>query len=370
MTIASQEQFIYHDPIHNNNKIWRYEIHDDGVIHVFWGRVGAGEQHITGISRPVLEKRMAEKLAKGYQRVSLHVPTANASIAQGISPTSKEGQFTQWVFKAANVSIGNFLYGAVNALSVDQLNKARKILKGWSNTSSTARKQDIVSDYYRTIPTKLPSKIVLSDLVAEFDPAEQENRLDQLEANLASYTPQGVQTQANLFNTQLKLAEGEVLHSILGLYEKAQTNKRRIPKPDYILQVRIPGERENYEACAAPNPQILFHGTNAAYLLHILRSGLRRPTHAANGWRLGPGIYFAEDPVRSYQYTQSYQSQKAMLICEVRIGKSIHEPGSKSFTTPPTGYHSVRGTQSWSGIDEIVVYDASQVTIRGILVYA
>lgn len=75
----------------------------------------------------------------------------------------------------------------------------------------------------------------------------------------------------------------------------------------------------------AANVTTLFHGTSSASVVQsIVRNGFRLPpNHGQN--MFGPGIYFARNPQKSYDYTSigGY-----ILVCDVILGvtKKVREP--------------------------------------------
>lgn len=268
--------------------------------------------------------------------------------------------------------------GTVDALSQHQIDLGRKQL---AEMKRIGRNLQHIGYYYTLIPTNIgntkreadPAKETqrLNAIVSSFDLAEEEERLNQLEAAIATHN---IQTSGTLEipNAEIKLVDAgqyiNITQNILYMQQKySASGKRMFPKPNNIYEVRIKGEREGYSGNQIGNVNYMFHGSSASNLLHILRSGLRKPAYAANGWRLGPGIYFTKDPLRAYQYARSFEHLDFLLLCEVKLGKEFEERGEKSYNTPPVGYNSVRGTHSFSGIDEWTVYDSTQQTIRAVI---
>lgn len=369
MTVITR--LVYTDLVNNNNKY--YQVEDEGgQIRVRWGRVGNTGQ-TKAVSKYEAEELVYQKKSKGYREVELHVPV----VTKAASVTTPEEKFLEYVYRASGNNISSFMTNPVDALSLTQINKGRDYLRQMKTYG-----KDLlwISEYYASIPTNIGNEKRLKDpaeeqarlqrIVTNFDFADEEERLNQLEAAIATHNIQqsGTLSIPGLTLKHADPAKQAMIEKILYDQQKTSPGSRRMfGKPRAIYETRIAGEREAWEKNTVGNVQYMFHGSKAVNLLHILSSGLRKPAYAANGWRLGPGIYFAHDPLRAYQYARSYDGLDFLLLCEVRLGKSFDEPGEKSYNTPPVGYNSVRGTHSWSGIDEWTVYDASQQTLRAII---
>jgi poly [ADP-ribose] polymerase 2/3/4 len=89
---------------------------------------------------------------------------------------------------------------------------------------------------------------------------------------------------------------------------------------------------------------LLWHGTNVAVVVAILKSGLRIMPHS--GGRVGKGIYFASENGKSAGYvgTAPYKNKNIgiMFLNEVVLGKpnEIYMDDS-SLVKPPNGFDSV-----------------------------
>lgn len=369
MTVITR--LVYTDLVNNNNKY--YQVEDEGgQIRVRWGRVGNAGQAKT-VSKYEAEELVYQKKSKGYREVELHIPV----VTKATNANTPEEKFIEYVYRASGNNISSFMSNPVDALSSAQIDKGRYYLEQMKKYGKTIA---WLSDYYKVIPTNIGNQKRLKDhweeqqrlqrMVDNFNFSDEEERLDQLEAAIATYNIQqsGSLTIPGLTVKHAEGATREAIEKILYGQQKASPGSRRMfGKPRAIYETRIAGEREAWEKNPVGNTQYMFHGSKAVNLLHILNSGLRKPAYAANGWRLGPGIYFAHDPLRAYQYARSYDGLDFLLLCGVRLGKSFDEPSDKSYNTPPMGYNSVRGTQSWSGIDEWTIYDASQQTLRAVI---
>ncbi|CAF0727904.1 unnamed protein product [Didymodactylos carnosus] len=95
---------------------------------------------------------------------------------------------------------------------------------------------------------------------------------------------------------------------------------------------------------AITNRKLLWHGTNVAVVVAILKSGLRIMPHS--GGRVGKGIYFASENGKSAGYvgttTDGGTQTGIMFLNEVALGKEHHiTSDNPSLKKPPPGYDCV-----------------------------
>lgn len=106
-------------------------------------------------------------------------------------------------------------------------------------------------------------------------------------------------------------------------------------------------EAEHFrENDALENRKLLWHGTNVAVVAAILKSGLRIMPHS--GGRVGRGIYFASENIKSAGYVCPSNNIGIMFLNEVALGKEYTiTQDDCSLRKAPAGYDSVvaRGSQ-------------------------
>eukprot|EP01125_Pyxidicula_operculata_P017719 TRINITY_DN623_c0_g1_i1.p1 TRINITY_DN623_c0_g1~~TRINITY_DN623_c0_g1_i1.p1 ORF type:complete len:610 (+),score=201.99 TRINITY_DN623_c0_g1_i1:62-1891(+) len=91
---------------------------------------------------------------------------------------------------------------------------------------------------------------------------------------------------------------------------------------------------------AIENRRLLWHGTNVAVVVAILKSGLRIMPHS--GGRVGKGIYFASENGKSSNYVTPAGDTGIMFLNEVALGKEWHiDQDDSSLTKAPNGYDSI-----------------------------
>ena len=88
--------------------------------------------------------------------------------------------------------------------------------------------------------------------------------------------------------------------------------------------------------------------------------------------RFGRGFYFVPNSSKGHDYTQGFNSYRALLLVDVLPGrKRVLYRNSEELVCPPHVHHSVHGK---SGItlnyDELTVYDSDAVRPRYIIVYS
>lgn len=76
----------------------------------------------------------------------------------------------------------------------------------------------------------------------------------------------------------------------------------------------------------------LFHGTSTSSVMSITHSGFRLPERAG---MFGKGIYFANTPLKSLQYTSWWRRKKGvMLVCDVELGNTKYQRSADPTTAP------------------------------------
>ncbi|XP_036386135.1 protein mono-ADP-ribosyltransferase PARP3 [Megalops cyprinoides] len=128
---------------------------------------------------------------------------------------------------------------------------------------------------------------------------------------------------------------------VIEAYLKATANSYRPPVIKDVWKVNRHKEAERFNAHdELANRRLLWHGTNVAVVAAILSSGLRIMPHS--GGRVGRGIYFASENLKSASYVTMSRDTGVMFLNEVALGKecTITEDDS-SLTKPPEGYDCV-----------------------------
>lgn len=381
-----RRKFVYIDLAGNSNKFWNIEWWDGlNVIKVTYGRTGTagGVKTHNGVSLAEANKKIYEKLKKGYEELHLHMVSAAPSGAIVLSRNYKKevDAATRDILATAGIAIAKFLDTAVDMLSADQVAKAKALLTDIQNLHLNGVYCGFaIQKYYGLIPTKLPARMTAITVVANFvaDFQAQWDRLDQLEAAIAAYTPTVTGALPPTAFDNLA-AQFEWLDPTDPEWKTINTDIQRCGtrRIKNIYKVAIQSERARYEACEKGKSKVLqlYHGTRAANLAHILKDGIKISRAAASGM-FGAGLYFASEIVKANAYIGSADSGAYyMLVSHVKVGERCQMAHSdSSLRQPPRGYDSVWGvkgkTQSWSNAlqnHEFVVYDEDQATVRYIV---
>lgn len=133
-----------------------------------------------------------------------------------------------------------------------------------------------------------------------------------------------------------------------------------------IWEVDRDTEAERFkENDALENRKLLWHGTNVAVVAAILKSGLRIMPHS--GGRVGRGIYFASENIKSAGYVCTSNKIGIMFLNEVALGKEhTITTDDPSLRTPPKGCDSVvaRGQQEPDPSKDVFIeFDGKKVSV-------
>ncbi len=374
--------FQFTDLACNNNKFWTVEYWENGTMTTTWGRVGQSPQTKTKqqVETPEIDRLIREKERKGYVEIQLHAPTPTYT-APAASLDPRLQNLLDLITREAITRIEGYLAVDIHTLSQTQIDKGRTLLKQIQGARkrlghADGREQvtNWVQEYYNSIPTKLPPRIDRNQVIAEFvlHLSEQEDRLNQLEAGLAAN--QATATGSSPLDalggvTIIPLESSDTTYEQIADYiARTSGGRRRI---HHVYSIHIPPERTAWKAEKRGKHNIvsLFHGTKSWNLRHILKTGLIVPQIAANGSRMGRGIYFADFARRSLNYTGgNVLPLHVLFVADVALGTPIKMDGiAPHLKAAPDGYDSVWGINSWSGDDEFIVYKTSQQTIRALV---
>ncbi|MCU0492919.1 MAG: WGR domain-containing protein [Chloroflexaceae bacterium] len=387
----------------NNNKFYLVEtwaMPDDQLFfRATYGRVGANPQIDEKLTSAAwVERKIREKLAKGYVEVTLHRPTVVATAAvPTLTLEPKLQQLVDYIYAEAGDKIASYLAVGVDALSPDQIDRGRKLLTlaqqqhgDWQQQQSQASFQLLagtVQQYYNAVPTQLPARIERQQVVEDFCKAfdEQEDRLNQLEAAIATLAVQRTNPQVSRYETlgaelallpQNATAYGEIMDYI----ERTMVHGYKVQVRD-IFTVQVPDERHDYEQnkIGTNNKQLLFHGTAGHNVRHIMRTGLICPRTPSNGRMFGHGIYFANKATKSTNYCSSStrRAPHFLFLAEVAVGRQyVAKDAMPDQRKAPMLHDSVWGkaghTGAWAGklqFDEFIIYNNAQQTLKYLVTF-
>ncbi len=369
----------------NMNRFWNSEWKPDspgsyyGTMTSHWGRVGAaGQSKSWTKTRGQWQDKVNEQIREGYTEIEIvsDAPQVQTVKRQKILLPGLMGEFVAWAGIMAEESIATYLKGNVGDLSFNHLDRAETVLNAMMTRPKTDRSfLALMQDYYNLIPTKLPARIVATDIAREFDFNMQADRIQQLKAALGVVKQEEETETKTTLPFALDYASKEREEAVMDAVYK--TGGRGI-KVRAMMTIKAP-DWARFEKCEIKNRGMFFHGTKQDAVQHINREGLRPAAHAG-GLMFGAGIYLADAFEKSNNYASGHRF-KAMYLVEARLGKQLLAPDQiLGINKAPAGHDSVFGkkgyTKSWGSSystlvnSEYVVYRKEQARIVGILWYS
>ncbi|XP_071963816.1 poly [ADP-ribose] polymerase tankyrase-like [Antedon mediterranea] len=217
-------------------------------------------------------------------------------------------------------------------------------------------------------------------------------RFKQQEVNPLDYVYRTLDCQLQLLNEE----SGEAQRILRYIHNTQAHGNVSI---EGIFRLNRSGEEERLYNKGVSNHMLLWHGTQSANLISILKKGLlvAPPEAPSTGYMFGKGIYFADTFTKSsgYCHSRGEEDSKWMLLCEVALGKSCtisnyyefdetkHTKNNdsvcgkgRSYPNPMETIHLPQGAKIPLGEmhdesnyynlnhNEFIVYDSSQVCLR------
>jgi len=364
----------------NHNKVWIVQ-YDGETMTTQWGRVGSRLQQSSRSATPrYVVSRIHSKLKKGYDIIPHITDTADFIF----EATPKIRHFIKWAYVSAMEDISDYFVGDVGALSLEHIERAEHLLQEISNTPVN-ESVSLVQDYYRAIPTKLPSKIDALDVTRDFhrNIETQESRLRQLRA---ARTMSMIDKNKSVSMTELlgcevflpssKRREKIVQHIVNSSRGKLQENNIKM-----VIGLKSDARISRYHSLPHINEQpLLYHGTRPPYVLHIIRGGLLIAKASKTGL-FGAGLYFGTESSKSLGYTgTSRGGYSPLFVAQVNMGR-VHKAHQKMGSADvdrllSSGYDSVwaHKKDKIDGVyrgalqhDEIVVYNNARVLLTEVV---
>lgn len=405
--IIKEYKLIYTDIVNNNNKFWNGYLYDNGDVSSEYGRVGYASQkdEWPAAGEKYLEKKYKEKIKKGYTETKTISDTGKtivlektnlASIAKSQIKYSTNNTLNDLIDRLAKNNVHNITQNtnlkfdkdtglfksALGIITLEGINEARNILvdikKDHKLRSDAFFKN--VSKYYRLIPQDI-GRFIDKDAILSNDKQfdAQINILDSLEASFnliskPSDTGTVKQEIEKIFDLELSLLEDQVMYKrIVDNYENTKKNMHGYGnvKVRNIYAVDIKEMTNSYNNKLGNDIEV-YHGTGAANILSIFKSGLKvSPPSTAfiAGKMFGNGIYGAIASSKSLGYTLGRWGNASsdygyLFVCDFAMGKTHNPTGP--YSGPPAGYDSCWAKASMTSLanDELIVYKNNQVKIK------
>jgi len=410
----------------NNNKFWEATLYDNDDVKTRWGRVGVEGQSKTfsGVGQRYIDTKIREKQNKGYKEMQVvgrpgNTTTKNITTVQSgalksvakkqikySNPTvekliehlvkvNRHDIVTQSGGKiSVDIDTGLIKTDVGVAVTLDTLDRARDYLVAISKCikkSDLASKDFIESlnEYLMCVPQKVGSRrgweknFITSDL----DVQKQGALIDSMESTLKALANSDsadtdITTQEEkVFDVKLELIEDkQEITRINTLYKSTLQGKHACShlKLKNIYDVQISTMKAVFEQDGAKLTNIweLWHGTRAANLLSILKSGLIIPSSKAahvTGRLFGDGVYFSDQSTKSLNYSYGYWDGASkdnncfMFLASVAMGK-YYVPRS-GVAKIPTGYDSCFAKAGESSVinNEMIVYRTGQCNLAKLI---
>lgn len=422
-TIVEHKKFVFCSANINSNKVWEVVLFDNNDVEVRYGRIGKTLQ--TKLHGAAGRAKM-ESLIKDKTRPSDHydggcyreIEVLDAPASTGTTKTSSKSDlkeiakkqiatcvvtqklmefFTEVnahdIYQATggrityDVSAGTFRtpIGIVTRTNVDA---ARKLLDDLAVFISQ-------NQFGRTFITALEDYLMLipQDVGRKFDPKtfcgdvagvqKQSSILDGLDASIQAVmsTPKDKTktkdkpVEPKLFNVKLAVeTDGAAIDRINKFFEKGRQSQhmssRMKLQQAYTVDMTSMKEAFAKHGAQLPNIQELWHGTSAANILSILKTGFVIPPASAShvcGRMFANGAYFANSSTKSLNYSTGFWGGKDarryfMFLCQVALG-NFCVPSGPTSKQPPAGYDSYWAKAGKSGVinDELIVPKTSQI---------
>lgn len=330
----------------------------------YFGDIGTRYQQRLRITPEYAERLVNKKINEGYIILHKGVAISKSADFSAVELHPQVRTLMQQIMKTAYDDSASKLSVDVSQILPDSIERARILLEAIRQADKTQR-ATLVEGYYQLIPTNIPTTARKKDeILARFSVNEEFERLQQLETIVLT---QDSLTANDMIGTQYQMLGCQIdwVDQLDETFARVDAFIRHSSETyclDELYAVRLPQEREEFEREQMQRGRVvkrLYHGTRISNYQHILRTGLVIMPQAANGSRLGRGLYFADKPERSRNYTD----ENMLFIADVAVGKQYQTDGE--LPGLPDGYDSTWGTGAWGGgADEFVVYNTNQQTLR------
>lgn len=380
-------------PDENHNKYYRMIPKGDS-FEVQWGRVGNENYQSETYSISLWEKKLAEKLRKGYVDQTRLVAKFAEKTSNGYARISNTliSSIVERLQAMAKQAIADNYTISSNKVSQAMIDEAQGLISQLDMNSSIIYFNHVLIDLFTTIPRKM--KRVVDELAKT---REDFKRIVQREQDLLDIMRGQVYQEVVEDVEEVSAAVQKTLLETLGLefFETTPAEKEivkgqlRNVSNQFSNAWRVVNARtqEKFDKFVATNgiteKKLLWHGSRNENWWSIINSGLvLRPNAVTTGKMFGYGIYFAPSAKKSFGYTSyrgSYwaggQSNVAfMSLFDVAYGKpynvSSHGYGMSSMdysalqrACPGANcLHAHEGSMLHA--DEIIVYKEEQITIK------
>lgn len=429
-TEIERVKMVYTDAKDNSNKWWSGVLYDDNSVTTEWGRVGAANpqsKNFPSGGKTFLYKKAKEKEKKGYRQVKTidgtvgGTPSGSRDSGKKIANTqlkdiakrelaSGKKEIEKLVERLADANRHQIAAASGGKITVntsglvttelgdvvdlDTIAEARDCLVEMGDALQKPKTNfdanywlDPFNEYLKRIPQNVGHtqvrdwhKTTFTDIAA----IQQQNAfLDQLEATIKNATTSTAtatdSSQPRVFDTEIDLLTN---NKEIDRINKFYTSKAKSMHACYgyklykVYTVKIPKMEREFQNHGANMNNIweLWHGSNVANLLSILKTGyVVPPSSAAHvvGRCFGNGTYFSSCSTKSLNYSYGYWSGSRsnsncfMFLNDIAMG-NYYVPRSTTSSNPPKGYDSYYAEEGKSGVQnpEMIIFNLAQANIK------
>lgn len=374
----------------NNNKF--YKMTPNGATFtVEYGRVGAENPSTMEYDISLWDKKLKEKLRKGYVDQTYLVAEALSSSKSDYLPIpdASISMIVSRLQAFANQAISEAYTVSSQKVTIAMVNKAQELLDELSVTIKVQEFNSILIELFKTIPRKMKN---VKDNLA-YDDRDFGSIVQREQDTLDTMRGQVIQTQVTTNDGD----KNETILDALGLSFSNVTQKdvlviRKLLEhndSNYVNAWIIQNKKtqKTFDAFvkknSVPEKKLLWHGSRNENWWSIIQTGLLlRPNAIITGKMFGNGIYFAPKAKKSMGYTSLNNSYWArgnspvgyLALFDVAYGipldvrSRIHSYSNfnyESLQREKRGAHCLH-VHAGAGLfnDEIVFYDEAQMTIK------
>lgn len=344
------------NPKANNNKFYHVSLHKDGRVDKRWGRVGSkGTTSTENTGVKGYDRIIKQKKAKGYKETEVITDTVSTSVSSSRQEVSKAAHHALIKGKRSH-ELDSLIENLVNNnrheilqqsggkitlddsgkvktplgyITINNIEEARRILRSIEKKKAYTN-VDYLSDYLTLVPQKVPHRRGWYEefFTKQTTVIEQMNFLDKLqdsyewaETELEAKKSEALQSQVSedaskydsLFRLQVELLDSypnkdQVFSHVETFFEKKKSSYHQSStfKLNKIFLLHDESKEAEFSALGKElgNIRELWHGTSAANVLSIMKSGL----YAAKGKQISNGNMYAGSIPMTYLSDQSSKS--------------------------------------------------------------
>jgi len=422
----------------NHNKYWECSLFDSGDVHIRFGRIGKTETKGVGsrgggttfMSKKIREKEKGKVNKKtGEREPYTEIPVLDgegSSVESGgsknihksqlksiaidqIEYTSKETKdLIEWL---ADVNRHNITDATGGQIKFDADSGMFKTPLGIVPPSSISLARDLliqiadsvvkkdfddktfkknVEEYLTFIPHNLGMKWSPRSFVPNINAVQKENGiLDALDASYVTATTQvddgkkAKKEEKKVFETKLiEVSSNKIIRDVTKMFKSSINSMHRdvsSMKIHKVWDVDIKPMTESFVKVSGEMGNImdLWHGTQAANLLSILKVGLVIPPSNSShctGRMFGDGVYASDQSTKALNYATSFWGGKDvgryfMFIVQFAMGRMYSPSGYGSRKPDSKKYDSTFAKAGVSGVrnNEMIVYNTKQVCLKKLI---